>query len=344
MNDQHWAVVVGIDRYPAIRSLSKARRDAEAFRDWLLDPQGGALPAANVYPVIVPDAELPEPLDRTEAKPRFDDVAGALDAAWAACEAHVAQHPEDWQGTRLYFYASGHGIAPSPTEAALLLADAGPPRYFGENLSCNRFLEYFRAAQPFRELVFFADCCREPYPAARPRGPIWDEVVGNNGEVRFLPGYATAPNQLAYEGRDPERLSSFTQAVLEGLRGQAEVNGVVDSNGLAVYVRRRVLELSGDQQIPQMPSDPAAPIVFRRAAVAAGHRVEVLLPQGFAGVVEIRDGTGRTLATHDAAAGPWRGELANGLYEVVPAGGAGPSPFAAGGIFKVFGGGRAVQL
>lgn len=351
MNATHFAVVVGVNRYPAIRDLKKARNDAERFAKWLKDPDGGALPEGNVVPVVVADEEQANPLTRAVARPRLEDVEAALERVWDACEQHVAAHPEDWAKTRLYFYASGHGIEPSPTRPALLLADAGPPHHFSRNVSCDHFLEYFRAAQPFRELVFFADCCREVVTAAQPGRPRWDEVAGNNGEVIFLPGYATTPGHLAFEGQDPQQgLSHFTQALIEGLEGQAaRDDGVIDSASLATYVRARVKELSKDQQISQMLADPAAPIVFRRdvapaaAQAAKTHPIRLLFPAGFAGLVDLRDGGGVSLGQHDAAAGPWQVQLENGLYEAVPAAG-GPSPFANEGLFKVVGGGKDVQL
>jgi hypothetical protein len=52
MNDHHYAVVVGINRYPGLSDLTGARADAEAFAQWLEDGDGGALPAANIRRVM----------------------------------------------------------------------------------------------------------------------------------------------------------------------------------------------------------------------------------------------------------------------------------------------------
>jgi hypothetical protein len=48
VNNLHFGVVVGINRYPGISNLQHARAGAELFRDWLVDPNGGALPPGNV--------------------------------------------------------------------------------------------------------------------------------------------------------------------------------------------------------------------------------------------------------------------------------------------------------
>jgi hypothetical protein len=52
MNELHFGLCVGIDRYPGFpgRDLSSASGDARSFRDWLVAPAGGALPAGNARP------------------------------------------------------------------------------------------------------------------------------------------------------------------------------------------------------------------------------------------------------------------------------------------------------
>src|SRR5262245_58580206 len=59
MNWFHYGVVVGINRYPDIRHLQRARGDAEKFAEWLNDPGGGGVPVENVVKVIVEDERVP---------------------------------------------------------------------------------------------------------------------------------------------------------------------------------------------------------------------------------------------------------------------------------------------
>jgi hypothetical protein len=47
-NELHYAIVVGINRYPGIGDLSGARAGAEQLAAWLSDPDVGSLPKANV--------------------------------------------------------------------------------------------------------------------------------------------------------------------------------------------------------------------------------------------------------------------------------------------------------
>ena len=292
-NKLHFGVVVGINRYPDIRHLRLAKGDAEKFAAWLLDPQGGALlskedsgkllPEGHVATIVVDDALVPDGLPRENARPVKQEVFQAFHKFRRAIEAHVEAHPEDWERTRFYFYVSGHGIAPDARDAALLLADAGEEAY-DENISCDRLLSFLGKRQPFREVVIFADCCRERVgnvPLGAVPGTLPDK---DNGPILTAFCCATYFGDLAYEppqGDNPDKQRGyFTQALLEGLRGQAAElpgYGEINSNTLAKYVRQRVQDLTKDhkQQDPKMEADPAAPIVFRPASAppaAARHR------------------------------------------------------------------------
>ena len=72
VNDQDFAVVVGINIYPELRILRGALRDAGEFTSWLRRPDGGGLPEGNVKTVFGSDALLSDPrlLERWAALPR----------------------------------------------------------------------------------------------------------------------------------------------------------------------------------------------------------------------------------------------------------------------------------
>src|SRR5215831_330045 len=122
MNRLHFGVAVGINRYPDIRHLRRAKGDAEAFANWLSRPDGGSLPTSvetgallkggHVVTVVVDDAQVPDGTAREDAKPIRRDVFIPLMRFKQTVEAHIADHPGDWVETRLYVYVSGHGIAP----------------------------------------------------------------------------------------------------------------------------------------------------------------------------------------------------------------------------------------
>lgn len=360
MNDQHYAVVVGIDRYAELRNLNAARQDAEAFAGWLKSPEGGGLPDANVALITIPDQQMPDGTPRRKAKPTKERVFDALDDFREECERHFEEHPEDWTRTRLYLYVAGHGIARSTEEgtrdAALLMANAGR-RCLGENVSCAKLLSFFETAEFFHELVVFADCCRGHAGGAPICGPTWTEVNVRKGGVVTVVGYACQFGDKAFEG-DPEddpddRRGYFTKALLEGLRGAAvNDNNDVDSTSLAEYVHPRVMRTSGERRSPQRPHfmNPQPPIVFRRnvpaweSKEAKTHRVTINFVTEFRGPVAMLDGEFEKLGERDGTETPWILPLENGLYKVGPADESLGNPFKGGGLFQVFGEDTNVKL
>jgi uncharacterized caspase-like protein len=350
MNKLHYAVVVGINRYPGIRDLKYARQDAEDFYAWLTDRRGGAVPKRNVVLITVPDEAFPRGTPRSQAKPIKTQIEDALYEFRTKLEDHLAEEPADWHKTRLYFFASGHGIAPTPDEAALLMADSGPDHY-GRNFSSAKYLSFFQKGQFFKELVFFADCCRERVANAPINGPDWTEVPGQNGELLTLRGFATYFGELAFEPQeqitDPDQLRGyFTKALLQGLREAVNPEThEIDSVSLAEFVTQRVQVLTADLPKPQKPSfitEPVAPrIVFKQKIPVKTidnvltHTVRLIFPANFKGKVNLFDGDHNLIASHEVEEPSWEIPLANGIYRVKLADGS--SPFVGNGFIDVIG-------
>lgn len=348
MNQWHFAVVVGINRYPAIRDLKFAKGDAEEFAKWLEEPNGGALPNDNIARVI---AELPDGIPREEALPTRKEVIKALRKFRDQVEAHIKENPEDWDQTRLYFYVSGHGIAPDPRDAALLMADSGPEDY-GENLACSLLLDYMLRNQPFHEVIVFADCCRERVSGAPLGGLPWTLTERNNGQVLKVIGCATYFGDLAYEpseeeAKEPDSLRGyFTRALLEGLRGNAPCNddGYIDSNTLGQYVVRRVGELTShrpNKQVPTMESDAGNPIIFGTRLKddpqkVVEHQAQLKFVTQYQGIVVLSN-LKDIEKKHNTADGDWTVKLPNGLYRVTPENKASGVVFRDKGYFEVWG-------
>ncbi len=343
----HFAIVMGIPHYPGISDLQSAGRDAASFYDWLVQDAG--VPAANIEKVI---AAQPAPA-LWDARPTRTEFNNALRSLHQRLQQAIAPDPLRWKESRLYIYVSGHGIAPDGSEAALLMANAGSDAW-GENIPCHAYLRRYEKCQYFAEVVIFADCCRLR-ESAEFLGPPFNCDGGTNiGRVNTFFGFATQQGDAAYEpvgGADPnEARSYFTQALLEGLRGAAidPVTGEINTTSLANYVNARVPAMTAGKdypQVPKMPVDLAAPIVFRPAPApkpgAAPARplrqVQIVLPAAFAGRAVLRDAQFATLATHAAAAGPWHATLPDGYYEVLPDGAADGTGFRHQGLFRVLG-------
>lgn len=341
----HYAVVVGINSYPALRNLMAARQDAESFHSWL---KKSGVPEANIK-LITTSVEF-DTVDK--AVPTRQLVDGALFQIMTTLRGRLANQEQMWMKTRLYVYLSGHGVTPNANEAMLLMANA-QPGIFGDSFPCSAYIDFFRDVQHFRELVFFADCCRSFVMQTRPVGPPFDYVPRLVGRVNQVVGFATGFGQLAFEPgpaelQDPQNARGFfTQALLEGLNGKAVDRGTqqVNSTSLAKYVRDRVAALTAMKmpapQEPQMVADPAYPIVFVEKAPVPRYTVTISFAAGFTKKVRLRDSDTEFREEYDPANGPFTVDLVDGLYEVVALDG---TPFPADKVFSVRGVPRNVEL
>jgi uncharacterized caspase-like protein len=365
MNDLHFAVCVGIDRYPGFpgRDLTSAARDARSFRDWLVSTAGGALPEANVALVTV---EPNVPFGGVgDARPKMHEVLQALDAFNERIRAHVAVNPEDWARTRMYIYAAGHGVAIPNGEGALLMADA-KPQLLGFNVDLSMYADWYLRCGLVAEVVVFVDCCREVADGMPPGVVLFQQCrfPQQKGTARLI-AYASRWGEQAWEPIDDPNLARgyFTQALIDGLNGAAEEAETrqVTAASLATYVAQAVEEKTRPPVAPypqraEMPVDLAVRLVLRDAPsdpdpaapaeprpAPAVHTATIRFPAGFAGEVTVRAGDGTEHGRWRAAEGEWRISLPDSFYEVVPEP-AGSVQFAGNGLFKLVGADVDVQL
>jgi hypothetical protein len=354
MNDLHYAVVVGIDRYPGISDLAGAGDDATQFAEWLQSPDGGALPEPNVHLLVgraggrpggnVPSGEI-----------RQDDVDDALHSVVQAVRTALRENRTAWERSRFYLYVAGHGFAPAGSEGAFLLGNARLGAYT-RNIDLAKYRQWVSACAWFSEVAIFADCCRSRLEA----GPIGSGPSLDGGsnpfgarEPGWVIGYATEAGGVAYEGNfdaDDEARGHFTRALLTGLRGSAvDQTGAVTAASLRDYVTQLVADTTRDHACPQMarfPHDLPPSFVFRASAATpqrAKWRVKISFPRGYGGRIALRvDNTAITV--HDATQGQLTIDLEDGLYEIAPDDEQPPAEFPNGGLFKVSGEPRHVQL
>jgi len=340
----HFAVIIGIDHYPAIRELTAARKDADAFKGWL---RSTGVPEKNIRLI--------------KSNGRVADIASAVptrqsvDQALRELHKLVANAVKDdqatlWPRTRLYYYFSGHGVTPNAREAMGLMANAERGA-FGDSIPCALYKEFYEDAQYFRELVFFADCCRSYMLQVKPVGPPFDPVHRLLGEVKSVLGFGAGFGGLAHEP-GPDELTDinnargyFTQALLEGLGGEAvdKRTKEITTLGLSNYVRSRVQALTkaknpGPQQPQFIVTDVANPIVFAENVAHNGvksHIITLTVPKGFSSVAMILDSERRVVSQRDATLAQWQVPLEDGLYQAVDIAGV---SFQHDGMFRVQGG------
>lgn len=350
MNRAHYAVVIGINRYPGIRDLQLAKHDAEDFRGWLVAHDGGGLPEDNVKVVMADQADEVAFSDPISSRPTLREVNAALIAVTKAVRLRVQEQRGEWDTSRLYVYASGHGIAPEDGAAAVLMADADADpmvESYGNSIEILKYTQWYIGCGFFREVVVFADCCRDRRYTAPGTGPPMARCPEPYGATNCAIGYATTYATSAYEPTDVQDLDQargyFTRGLLDGLTGGAATEtGEITTVSLADYIAASVqaqTEGKPFKQQPSMPVDAARPIVFRPAGTPLKRHtrtVTLTFPEGFTAGVSLISGhdlsdTGKRWTARD---GPWRIELEEGFYSVradepVEAG------FRGGGLFRV---------
>ena len=343
MNELHFAYVAGIDHYPHLLDLQGPSRDAAAFRDWLLDPAGGDVPADNITFVTPPP---------DEARPTRSDLVSGLFETNDRISAAIGDDPAKFAQSRLYLFLAGHGIAPSGGDAALLPANARK-QLFGENLEITKIRTWYTECGIVGELVIFCDFCRNRINLAE-SGPLgFTKCASAKGKVELFTGYATAYDRPAYEQieeRVPpdERRGFFSKALIEGLNGAGAVDGAVTSETLEAYVRQRVRELTTGltpEQDARFPQDLGKPLTFGRRHGEATQRTVTIEVGGIDEPVRLLDHRHQPVADWSpGGAAPWTVTVPDGLYAVVRAGAGTSEGFDGDGLFKVIGEDTRVRL
>ncbi|MET7400639.1 caspase family protein [Dactylosporangium sp. NPDC005572] len=321
MHDAHYAVVVGINRYPALGDLRGPVGDAALFAEWLRDPAGGALPPDNIR--VVP-ASGTEVLHAYDAKPAVAEIVRALGDLNRTVEARVAADPTVWKRTRLYLFVAGHGMLPDGSDGALFAANVSLDE-LGHCLDLRRYAQWYRRSGRFRELVLFADCCRNRIDGAAAFGPPFTEPGEIENVVRIVVGYGAEFGREAFEGpvadQPDQRRGYFTEALLSGLRRPrpdptwgALRRYIADTvpQLAAAHGHDQRAELNGDDDVVFGPgtSDDIA------------RRVTITFASGTPGPVDLLGGRLEVLGTWNPADGPWVRQLRAGLYAVVSHGSA----------------------
>jgi hypothetical protein len=328
-NDFHFAVIVGINRYPGIGDLRKPRKDALAFRKWLGRTDGGDVPPDNIKCITVTAQKEKSYKDPRQAHPQIVQVIDTFADVNAALGDALQNTPHGWRDSRLYVFASGHGIAPSRAFGAFQYANTRPDDGMWWHTDLEDLLGWYRRKILFREVLIFADCCRDKRPLAppipfnlgEPRRPYSDEE-----DISYLLAYGSAYGQKSFEPpkNDDGPYSYFTHALIEALRGGAAgPGGLISSQDLGNYIEGWVAERTRDDG-GQKPSvhHGGRPIAVRAPlGELPKKRVwrTVALPAGFTGKVELVRGMNHSTGqTWDASKGPWQLRLDEGTYYIRP--------------------------
>lgn len=183
----HFAIIVGISRYPGLTTLGGPENDAAAFRDWLVDAAGGDVDPANVK--VINSAGFPpvgEPEDPYDANPTDTQFRKALNSLCRAAD-------QSWLprvGQRLWLFLAGHGFtAGTGSDPSLLTAQA----QIGDtaHIAIRRYVERISNAGFFDEIILVMDACQDVMKSATINDPTWTPPDRSNVSTYF--GALAAP-------------------------------------------------------------------------------------------------------------------------------------------------------
>lgn len=240
---EKFAVVVGISQYQhtgtGLSSLKFADRDAQAFRDFLLSPEGGSFKKENIVYLINEEAtsqKVRSALFTFLTKPREQDL--------------------------VVLYFAGHG-APDPNDRRnlyLLTYDTKPDDMGGTAFPMWQLQDVFTRVLRARRVITFADSCHSYGISGQTYG---GSTKSNNLINQYLSAVANTSERAVITASDVSQLSAegekwggghgvFTYYVLKGLAGDADMNkdGTVTAGELFYYVREQVNKETGGDQTP----------------------------------------------------------------------------------------------
>jgi uncharacterized caspase-like protein len=327
MAKNDWAIVVGIQCYPALGDLGGPDNDARAFRDWLIDPAGGAVPEDHVNLIVTSQWKIPFRSVRS-ARPTEERIREAIEDLQDIAQKNAEQTGDRRVGRRLYLYLAGHGFAPGDNKTALLMANAtkqrvGPPYH----VLAEYTADWFYHAGYFGEILLFMDCCREVYAVPALNMPFKDEL--DPGAIDRVKRFYVSSTKWSRLSRELPMAGGvvhgvFTAALLEGLRGKAcapNTGGQITTESLAEYLQTNMKTflppaLLADPQVPKEPDIPPFADKFLVAtAPIAVDSVTVHLSPGSAGKeVKILGDQFREVAHTIAVPPVWQLSLERGFY------------------------------
>lgn len=292
-----WAIVVGINEYPAAasqRPLAGAVSDAIDFADWALDPTGGGVTPDRLFFWTYPwsAGTLPANLAAYLAAPlpnwvRVDGLNPpdparppmAQEIIWTAetngravFECKFAAGPAAPKDRILVFLA-GHGVrtqqigqtikqtcfvAGNFRPAISSVADGLVPcASFQQSLRNNRF----------DEALLFLDCCRNELAYTSLQALPWCDLLDHRQELNWSIGYATRDTGVAHETTAAPIRGAFSQTLMMGLRNCRDRHGGLTVDRLDQFVSQNIARVIQQPQAPYFEYQPRdAPLVIIEGA------------------------------------------------------------------------------
>ena len=218
---ESWAVVVGINDYQRWPKLRYVVHDATAVRDILVAKYG--FKPQNIRQLTNEQA----------TRQRIMEVLGD--------EFSDGRHIK--RDDRVFFFFAGHGATRTLEDGRqlgfIVPVDADPNNYYSTAISMTALREASDLI-PAKHIYFVMDSCYSGLAMTRAAGSFsrdssYLEEISRRASRQILTA-GGASQQVADEG--PDGHSVFTWALLQGLQGQADLdgNGVITASELGAYV------------------------------------------------------------------------------------------------------------
>jgi caspase domain-containing protein len=311
------ALVVGINRYPAIGPLKGAEADAKDFHGWVIDPAGGAVEPANASLILSSVGASEKVKDALPARHQIEDFFADVDA----CANDNAAAGALKAGTRLYMFFSGHGFAPSFDRSAVLMANATLTS--PDNFACRLWADRLFEGGWFDEIVLFQDACRNSVSNAELM-PSFFKMRNAPGKWRFYASGATN-GKVSLEKPDGSGgvRGIFSLTLMEGLRGAArdpQTKEITDRMLKAYLQDNMRAKLSAaeqqDEDVAKVPDvfNPDQCVIVRAGAFILKFPVTITLPTANL-MARVKDWTFVQVAQTQGAQ-IWNLELPIGYYKI----------------------------
>lgn len=233
------AIVIGVNHYEFLQSLSCARQDAWAMKTFLEQEAG--------FDRVYYFAEDAPAVNGVSMKPTRNNLRWVMRDTFAK--------PFMGDGDNFWFFFSGHGMRDGERDF-LMPIDGDPDDVAESGISTAQVSEWLRGCGA-DNVVMMLDACRN---GGRKDGKgIGDETREGCRQTGVISLFSCSPNQFSYELPDDGQ-GAFTKVLLEGLGVQGACATVAR---LDEYLKRRVPEVVRDywgERVNQVPYSIAEPI------------------------------------------------------------------------------------
>lgn len=317
------ALVVGIDRYPAISALSGAENDAKAFHTWVTS--SGQVESRNT--LLLTSSAFTAAANADDERPAkeqierfFTDIDNAAEANNQAGLGHQA-------GRRLWMFFSGHGFSPSLDKSAVLMANASLKRVHSvaAMMWANRFYE----GGWFDEVILFQDACRTPISDVELVPPFLRKKQASLGQTRRRFYALSAKDRLISKEKmfEKDMRGVFSATLMQGLNGDARdpKTGAITTAQLKLFLQDNMRKSLSPQEIEddEIAKVPEVydPDPFDIVAAPPGWNTAPTFPLEVAVAnpgkrIWIEGAAFATVAAEDQAPPVWSVPLPRGYYRV----------------------------